>query len=292
LKVWLPTTNPNTCFITMESYNPVTESESHYRHLEQMSTLQLLQNINQEDQQVAETVAGAIPSIEKLVEAVLAKMKNGGRLFYIGAGTSGRLAMVDASECPPTFGVPFELVTAIMAGGREAMFKAVEFAEDDAEKGFADLEEHSVTAADFVIGISASGTTPYVLGALKACREQNISTGCIVNNPGSPIAEIADFPVQVVTGPEFLTGSTRMKSGTAQKLVLNMISTSVMIGLGLVEDNKMVNMQLANEKLLRRGTNMVMQATGITNFEKAVALLKTEGSVRKAVEAWKKQELE
>jgi N-acetylmuramic acid 6-phosphate etherase len=266
----------------------VTETESEYRHLEQMGLRQLLESINREDQQVPIAVARSMRQIEDLVKAVLAKMENGGRLFYIGAGTSGRLGMVDASECPPTFGVDPGLVVGIMAGGQDAMFKAIEFAEDNLDTGWQDLEQHLISSNDFVVGISASGTTPYVLGALKACTVNGISTGCIVSNPGSPIAEAAGWPVEVITGPEFLTGSTRMKSGTAQKLVLNMISTAVMIRLGLVEDNKMVNMQLANDKLVNRGVEMVMQATGITNPAEARSLLLDEGSVRKAVDKWKR----
>jgi N-acetylmuramic acid 6-phosphate etherase len=266
---------------------PVTESDSEYRHLEQMSTGQLLEAINHEDQKVPQAVAKALPQIELLVKAVLEKMEKGGRLFYIGAGTSGRLGMVDASECPPTFGVDAGRVIGIMAGGQEAMFKAIEFAEDNLQTGWQDLEQHKISSLDFVVGISASGTTPYVLSALKACSLHGISTGCIVSNPGSPIAGVASCPVEVITGPEFVTGSTRMKSGTAQKLVLNMLSNSVMIGLGLVEDNKMVNMQLANDKLVNRGVQMVMQATGLTNPGEAKNLLIEEGSVRKAVEKFR-----
>jgi N-acetylmuramic acid 6-phosphate etherase len=266
----------------------ITESDSDYRHLEQMSIRQLLEFINKEDQLVPLAVSKAIPQIEEMVKAVLEKMESGGRLFYIGAGTSGRLGMVDASECPPTFGVDAGRVVGLMAGGQEAMFKAIEFAEDNLETGWQDLEKHQVSPRDFVVGISASGTTPYVLSALQACALHGISTGCIVSNPGSPIAGAAGWPVEVITGPEFVTGSTRMKSGTAQKLVLNMISTSVMIGLGLVEDNKMVNMQLANDKLVNRGVQMVIQATGIPDPDQARRLLLAEGSVRKAVEKWRK----
>lgn len=265
----------------------VTESESNHRHLEQMSFRQLLDAINREDQQVPHAVAKAIPQLEKMAKAAYAKMEAGGRLFYIGAGTSGRLGMVDASECQPTFGVDPGRVIGIIAGGQEAMFKAIEFAEDDQEKGWQDLESHKISSLDFVVGISASGTTPYVLGALNACSLHGIQTGCIVSNPGSPIAQAATFPVEVITGPEFLTGSTRMKSGTAQKLVLNMLSTSVMINLGLVEDNKMVNMHLANEKLFNRGVKMVLEATGIGNREDARKLLVQHGSVRKAIAEWK-----
>ena len=265
----------------------VTESESNHRHLEQMSFRQLLDAINREDQQVPHAVSKAIPQLEKMAKAAYAKMENGGRLVYIGAGTSGRLGMVDASECQPTFGVDPGRVIGIIAGGQDAMFRPIEFAEDNLETGWQDLEKHKISTRDFVVGISASGTTPYVLSALKACSLNGIQTGCIVSNPGSPIAEAASFAVEVITGPEFLTGSTRMKSGTAQKLVLNMLSTSVMINLGLVEDNKMVNMLLANEKLFNRGVKMVLEATGITNKEEARKLLVQHGSVKKAVAEWK-----
>src|SRR5688572_12144510 len=227
------------------AFEKITEKTSSYRHLEKMSIAELLANINKEDQTVPDAVAKAIPQIEKLVEAVSDKMLMGGRLFYIGAGTSGRLAVVDASECPPTFGVPHGLVIGLIAGGEQAMFKAVEFAEDSREDGWKDLEAFNINVADVVVGIAASGTTPYVISALQACRERGIITGAISCNPGSPVSTVADHPVEVVVGPEFITGSTRMKSGTAQKLVLNMISTSVMILLGTVEDNKMVNMMLS-----------------------------------------------
>jgi N-acetylmuramic acid 6-phosphate etherase len=212
----------------------------------------------------------------------------GGRLFYIGAGTSGRLAVVDASECPPTYGVPYGLVVAIIAGGEKAITTAVEFAEDDREQGWKDLQDHRVSEKDVVIGIAASGTTPYVIGALEECRKRNIVTGSVSCNPNSPLSEAADYPVEVIVGPEFVTGSTRMKSGTAQKLVLNMISTTVMIQLGRVEDNRMVNMQLTNEKLIDRGTKMVMERTGLTDYNNAKEILLRFGSVKKAVENLKK----
>jgi len=208
----------------------------------------------------------------------------GGRLFYIGAGTSGRLAVVDASECPPTYGVPYGLVVAIIAGGEKAITSAVEFAEDDKEQGWKDLQIFNVCDRDVVIGIAASGTTPYVIGALEECRKKGIVTGSIACNPNSPISAAADYPIEVVVGPEFVTGSTRMKSGTAQKLVLNMISTTVMIQLGRVEDNKMVNMQLTNEKLVDRGTKMVMERTGMKDYNRAKEILLQFGSVKKAVE--------
>ncbi|MFN5647952.1 MAG: N-acetylmuramic acid 6-phosphate etherase [Sphingobacteriales bacterium] len=269
----------------MSAFIKVTEKDSEYRHLEKMSIRELLININNEDQVVPIAVQKAIPQIEKLVTAIVDKMLAGGRLFYIGAGTSGRLGVVDASECPPTYGVPHGLVIGIIAGGDNAMFKAVEFAEDSKEDGWYDLQQFDVSEKDVVVGIAASGTTPYVIGALEQCRKAGIVTGSITCNPNAPVSAAADFPIEVVVGPEFVTGSTRMKSGTAQKLVLNMISTSVMIQLGRVEDNKMVNMLLSNEKLVDRGVRMVMQALDLNNYEEAKQLLLTHGSVKKAVEA-------
>ena len=266
----------------------ITEQSSHYRHLEKMSVLELLVNINTEDKVVPAAVEKAIPQIEKLVEAAADKMLLGGRLFYIGAGTSGRLGIVDASECPPSYGVPKGLVIGIIAGGEKAITNAVEFAEDDKEQGWKDLIAFNVSDKDVVIGIAASGTTPYVISALEECRKRNIVTGSISCNPGSPVSDVADFPIEVVVGPEFITGSTRMKSGTAQKLVLNMISTSVMIQLGRVEDNKMVNMQLTNDKLVDRGTKMLMERIKIADYEKAKDLLLKYGSVKKAAESFAK----
>jgi len=260
-----------------------TESDSNYDALEQMSTADLLKNINREDKTVAQSVEEQLPQIEKIVNAIVPKMKNGGRLFYLGAGTSGRLGIVDASECPPTFGVDHGLVVGLMAGGDKAMRKAVEFAEDDNDLGWSDLLEYNITANDVVIGIAASGTTPYVIAALKKCQEHNITTGCIVCNSASPVSKFSDFPVEVVVGPEFVTGSTRMKSGTAQKLVLNMISTSVMIKLGKVIGNKMVDMQLSNNKLVDRGTKMIMKEIGV-DYKTANDLLDKYGSVRNAVD--------
>lgn len=268
------------------SFEKITEQPSPYRHLEKMTVGEILTNINQEDQTVPAAVARAIPAIEKLVEAAADRMLAGGRLFYVGAGTSGRLGVVDASECPPTYGVPYGLVIAVIAGGEKAITMAVEFAEDSREEGWNDLLHHSVNEKDFVIGIAASGTTPYVIGALEECRKRGILTGCITNNPGSPLEATADFPVVVEVGPEFVTGSTRMKSGTSQKLVLNMISTTIMIQLGRVEDNKMVNMQLSNEKLVDRGTKMVMERLQLKDYEQAKELLLKHGSVRKAVESY------
>ncbi len=251
-----------------------------------MSVSELLRNINNEDKTVPLAVEHALPQIEKLVEVVAQRMQAGGRLFYIGAGTSGRLGVVDASECPPTFGVPFDWVVGIIAGGDTAIRKAVEFAEDDREQAWKDMQAFNINSGDVVVGIAASGTTPYVIGGLQAAREQGLATGCIVCNSGSPVAAAAEYPVEVVTGPEFVTGSTRMKAGTAQKLVLNMLSTSVMIKLGRVKGNKMVDMQLSNNKLVNRGTRMVMAETGLPEAE-AAELLKQHGSVRKAVDSLK-----
>lgn len=269
--------------ITMEIS---TEKDSRYNGLENMSVSELLHNINNEDKTVPLAVEKALPQIEKLVEVVAQRMQAGGRLFYIGAGTSGRLGVVDASECPPTFGVPFDWVLGIIAGGDTAIRKAVEFAEDDREQAWKDMQAFNINSGDVVVGIAASGTTPYVIGGLQAAREQGLATGCIVCNSGSPVAEAAEYPVEVVTGPEFVTGSTRMKAGTAQKLVLNMLSTSVMIRLGRVKGNKMVDMQLSNNKLVNRGTRMVMAETGLPEHE-AAELLKQHGSVRKAVDSLK-----
>lgn len=267
------------------AFKKITEQPSNYRHLEQMSVGELLRNINAEDQTVPLAVEKALPQIEKLTEAVSDAMLMGGRLFYIGAGTSGRLGIVDASECPPTYGVPYGLVIGIIAGGEKAITSAVEFAEDDKLQGWKDLEAFHVSNKDVVIGIAASGTTPYVIGALDECRKRGIVTGSISCNPDSPVSAAADHPIEVVVGPEFVTGSTRMKSGTAQKLVLNMISTSVMIQLGRVEDNKMVNMQLTNDKLVDRGTRMLMERVKLQDYEKAKALLLLHGSVKKAADS-------
>jgi len=260
-----------------------TERDSYYSNLEQMPVSEILQSINKEDHTVPDAVAKALPQIEKLVSVTAEKMKAGGRLFYIGAGTSGRLGIVDASECPPTFGVDFDRVVGIIAGGDGAIRKAVEFAEDDPEQAWKDLSVYHINDKDVLLGIAASGTTPYVIGGLKMANQNNVVTGCIVCNTGSPLAAEAKYPVEVVTGPEFVTGSTRMKAGTAQKLVLNMLSTTVMIQLGRVKGNKMVDMQLSNHKLVDRGTHMVMNYTGLPEHEAAELLLK-HGNVRKAVE--------
>lgn len=268
----------------MSEFIKVTEQPSKYRHLEKMSVDEILTNINNEDKTVPHAVERVLPQIAKLVHAVTDKMVAGGRLFYIGAGTSGRLAYVDASECPPTFGIPHGLVIALIAGGEKAISQAVEFAEDDMEQGWKDLEKHFVSDNDVVVGLAASGTTPYVIGALQECQSRGIKTGCIVCNENSPVAAVSDFPIEVIVGPEFVTGSTRLKSGTAQKLVLNMLSTAVMIQLGRVNDNMMVNMQLSNAKLIDRGVKMVMQQLNMQDYKQAKQLLTTNGSVKKAVQ--------
>jgi N-acetylmuramic acid 6-phosphate etherase len=264
-----------------------TESSSHYDHLEQMSVGDLLTSINREDQTVPLAVQKSIPQIEALVAQIVTRMQNGGRLFYIGAGTSGRLGVVDASECPPTFGVPFDLVVGIIAGGDTAIRKAVENAEDDWNQAWLDLAPYQLNPNDTLIGIAASGRTPYVIGGLNEAQKAGLLTGCVVCNAGSPVAAAAQFPVEVVVGPEFLTGSTRMKSGTAQKLVLNMISTAVMIRLGKVKGNKMVDMQLTNEKLVNRAIQMIIDEIGVSP-EQAESLLDEYGSVRGAIEAVRK----
>jgi N-acetylmuramic acid 6-phosphate etherase len=264
-----------------------TESSSNHNNLENKSISELLFGMNQEDRSVPEAVAASLPQIEKLIAEIVSKMKDGGRLFYMGAGTSGRLGIVDASECPPTFGVDFGRVIGLIAGGDGAIRKAVEFAEDSEEQGWKDLQAHNITTNDVVVGIAASGRTPYVIGALKKCNEEGISTGCVVCNAGSAVAAVSKFPIEVVVGPEFVTGSTRLKSGTAQKLVLNMLTTCTFIQLGHVKGNKMVDMQLSNYKLVDRGTRMVMEETGL-NAEEAKALLLKEGSVRFAVDSLKK----
>ncbi len=270
------------------SFTKTTEQSSNYEHLEKMSVSELLQNINNEDKTVPLAVEKALPQIEKTVQKVVSQLKNGGRLFYIGAGTSGRLGVVDASECPPTFGVPFDLVVGIIAGGDKAIRKAVEFAEDDTEQAWKDLLEFNINQNDFVIGIAASGTTPYVIGGLEKCNQHNIPTSCITCNEGSPLSLISQFPIEVVVGPEFVTGSSRMKAGTAQKLVLNMISTATMIQLGKVKGNKMVDMQLSNNKLVDRGIRMIMSEIPVSYGEAGV-LLEKFGSVRNAVENFQSQ---
>ncbi len=264
-----------------------TESDSKYDHLEKMSVKDLLTNINREDQSVPLAIEKIIPQIEPLVKVVVKKMKKGGRLFYMGAGTSGRLGIVDASEIPPTFGLEHGKVIGIIAGGDSAIRKAVEFAEDDTAQGWKDLEAFKVNKKDVVIGIAASGSTPYIIGALKACQKNGIATGSIACNAKAKISAHSDYPIEVIVGPEFVTGSTRMKAGTAQKLVLNMLSTSVMIQLGRIKGNKMVDMQLSNNKLIDRGTKMLMKSLDIKEQE-AAKLLSKHGSVRKAMDSTKK----
>lgn len=265
-----------------------TESASHYDGLETMSVAALLTHINNEDKTVPLAVEKALPQIEALVQQIVARMRQGGRLFYIGAGTSGRLGVVDASECPPTYGVPFDMVIGIIAGGDSAIRKAVEFAEDDPHQAWKDLATYQIGPLDSLVGIAASGRTPYVIGGLQAAREAGVLTGCIVCNSGSAVAAAAEYPVEVVVGPEFVTGSTRMKAGTAQKLVLNMISTTVMIQLGRVKGNKMVDMQMSNQKLIERAIRMVREELHIAP-EQAAELLEAHGSVRAAIEAGKAQ---
>jgi N-acetylmuramic acid 6-phosphate etherase len=267
------------------NFNRTTEASSLYHDIEKSTTAAIVSNINTEDKKVAFEVEKQIPQISLLIDAAANKLQNGGRLFYIGAGTSGRLGMVDASECPPTFGVSEDVVVGIIAGGQKAMFHAVENAEDDMDQAWLDLQAHKISDLDVVVGIAASGTTPYVIGGLKKCQSQGIITGSISCNANSPISAHANFPIEVVVGPEFVTGSTRMKSGTAQKMVLNMISTSVMIKLGRIKGNKMVNMQLTNQKLFDRGVKMIMDELKINDTAKAEQLLKTYGSVKKSIEA-------
>ena len=267
-------------------FTKTTEQDSHYNHLEQKSIAQLLQAINTEDQTVPKAVENVLPQIERLVQNVVAQLQLGGRLFYLGAGTSGRLGILDASECQPTFGVPHDLVIGLIAGGDSAIRNAVEFAEDDTEQGWKDLQAYDLTPKDIVVGIAASGTTPYVVGALEQCNKHHIPTGCITCNAGSPLAKIAQFPIEVVVGPEVVTGSSRMKAGTAQKLILNMITTTTMIQLGRIKGNKMVDMQLSNHKLVDRGVRMLMNELNISKQE-AKRLLEHHQSVRAAITAFK-----
>lgn len=252
-----------------------------------MPVRKILQSINREDRKVPNAVARTIPVLEKLIPEIVRRIQKGGRLFYMGAGTSGRLGIVDASECPPTYGVPHGLVIGLIAGGDKAIRKAVEFAEDDTKQGWKDLQKHKINKKDVVIGITASGTTPYVLGAIETCRKKGILTAGITCNPGSPLAKKARYPLVAVVGPEFVTGSTRMKSGTAQKLILNMISSAAMIRLGRVKGNKMVDMQLSNNKLVDRGTRMIMRELDLP-YQKAHALLMKYGGVRKAIRNFQK----
>lgn len=265
------------------AFKRITEEPSLYRHLEKMTVEELVFNINNEDKKVAFEVEKALPQISALIKAVSEKLKKGGRLFYIGAGTSGRLGILDASECPPTYGVSPDLISGIIAGGEKAITTSIESAEDNTEQGWKDLLQRNITADDAVIGLAASGTTPYVIQALQRCKENNIVTGSVCCNPDSPVSKVADFPVEVIVGPEFVTGSTRMKSGTAQKMVLNMISTAVMIQLGRIEDNLMVNMQLTNKKIKERGVRILMEKLKLTDHEEAKRLLSEYGGVKKAI---------
>ncbi len=265
-------------------YTKITETPSHYDDLEQMDTKTILHSMNDEDKKVAFAVEQVIPEVSKLVDALSARFEKGGRLFYIGAGTSGRLGILDASEIPPTFGLPHERVVGIIAGGDTAIRKSVENAEDDTRQAWLDLKVHNINTDDVLVGIAASGTTPYVIGGLNMAREKKILTACVTNNPGSPITKAVDIAIAVNVGPEFLTGSTRMKSGTSQKLVLNMISTALMIKIGKVKGNKMVNMQLTNDKLVDRGARYIVEGLGI-DYAEAEQLLKTYGSVKNALEA-------
>jgi len=270
-------------FKEQNQFVKVTEQTSIYRHLEKMSIDEILTNINFEDKVVPRAIEDSIPSISLLIKAIIGKLLNGGRIFYTGAGTSGRLGVLDASECPPTYGVATDLVVGVIAGGDFSLRNGFEEAEDNESLGWEDLKSRDVSSKDVVIGIAASGTTPYVIGALKNAQKFGITTGCIVCNKNSPVAAFADFPIEVVVGPEFVSGSTRMKAGTAQKLILNMISTASMIGIGLVEDNQMVNMQINNNKLVKRGADMVMKLTGEKNYEIAKKALLKYGSVKLAV---------
>lgn len=268
----------------MNQNKPTTEQTSRYDHLEKMSTSELLININKEDKTIPEIIEGEIPAITALVNVIVKQIEKGGRLFYIGAGTSGRLGVLDASECPPTFGVSDDIIIGLIAGGDIALRKAVENAEDNVSRAWEDLKAFDINEKDVVVGIAASGTTPYVIGGIKDATENGLFTGCITNNKNSPLAKAAQYPIEVEVGPEFVTGSTRMKSGTAQKLVLNMISTSVMIKLGRVKGNKMVDMQLSNKKLVDRGVKMIMEECGVKE-EEAAAILSKHKNVRAAIKA-------
>ena len=265
----------------------ITEQPSLYDDLDKKSVKEILEDINTEDHKVADAVQKAIPQIEKLVTLIIPRVKKGGRIFYMGAGTSGRLGVLDASEIPPTFGMPPTVVIGLIAGGDTALRNPVENAEDDMSRGWEELLQHHINSEDTVIGIAASGTTPYVIGAMRTAREHGILTGCITSNPNSPMATEADVPIEVIVGPEYVTGSSRMKSGTAQKMILNMISTTIMIELGRVQGNKMVNMQLSNQKLIDRGTRMIIEELHL-DYEKAEALLLLHGSVKSAIEAYRR----
>lgn len=260
----------------------ITEQPSLYHDLEKMTVAEITANINREDMKVAVAIEEALPQINRLIEVIVEKLRSGGRMFYLGAGSGGRLSVLDVIELPTTYGIPKGLINVVLAGGLEKLVQACEEMEDDTEAGWQMLQAENISSADIVVGISASGTTPFVFSALQCCRSQQIATGCIVSNPGSPVASQADFPVEVITGPEFLTGSTRMKCGTAQKMIFDMISTAVMIRLGRVEDNRMVNMRLLNEKMIDRSVKMLMNKTGISDYGQAKALLLEHGSVKKA----------
>jgi N-acetylmuramic acid 6-phosphate etherase len=263
----------------------ITEQPSFYRNLEKKSIAEITRSINQEDQKVALAIEKCLPRLNALIEAVVNRLKNGGRLFYLGAGSGGRLSVLDAIELPTTYGVEPGLVNAILAGGLEHLVEALEEKEDDPDAGWQMLEDNNISDKDFVIGVSASGTTPFVLSALKTCLKHRVTTGCIVSNPGSPIAEQANFPVEVITGPEFISGSTRMKCGTAQKMIFDMISTTVMIQLGRVEDNQMVNVKLINVKITDRAVKMLMDKANIDDYDAAKELLLEKGSVKLALDS-------
>jgi len=272
----------------MSPYIKITEQPSLYDDLEKKKTIELLKDINTEDQKVALAVKEVIPSIEKLIEEIIPRIERGGRLFYIGAGTSGRLGVLDASEIPPTFGMPPTLVIGIIAGGNEALRKSVENAEDDFLAGWKELEKYDINETDTIIGIAASGTTPYVIGTVKEANRRNMLTACITSNPGSPLSKEVKIPIVVIVGPEFVTGSSRMKSGTAQKMILNMISTAIMIKLGRVKGNKMINMQLTNAKLVDRGARIIAEEAGI-DYDQAKRSLLLHGSVKKTLDIYKEQ---
>lgn len=270
----------------IEKHIKITEEPSNYDGLDEMDTLEIVTNINKEDKKIADAVALVLPQVSKVVDETTKRFQKGGRLFYIGAGTSGRLGILDASEIPPTFGMPYDKVIGLIAGGDQAIRKAVEFAEDDTEQAWKDLQEYDINENDVLVGIAASGTTPYVLGGIADAKAHSVLTVGITNNPGSPLAQSVDIPIEINVGPEFLTGSTRMKSGTSQKLVLNMISTALMIRIGRVKGNKMVNMQLSNTKLVDRGTRYIMEELGL-DYEEAEKVLKKYGSVKLAIDALK-----
>ncbi len=267
----------------------ITEQPSKYRNLEKMSVEEITANINREDETVALAIKKTLPQINQVIQAIVSKLKEGGRMFYVATGSGGRLSVLDVIELPTTFGIEKGIFNVMLAGGIDRLVEALEEKEDDINEGWSMLQNENISERDIVVGISASGTTPFVLAALKECRKRNIATGCIVSNPGSPIAEQADFPVEIITGPEILAGSTRMKCGTAQKMILDMISTTVMIQLGRVEDNRMVNMKLLNEKMLDRSVKMLMEKAQIADYEKAKELLLKHGSVKQSMDYFQKE---